>query len=179
MARPCSQPQAVPISAGGEERQGPAPAGGLGRGADGEAALEAALGDDGGTQAGQRHDRAHRQVDAAGEDDEGHADGEQAVDRDLAHDVEQVERLEEARLDDGEHGHQDQEEDQGREPGEEAEQVDLAGRRCPASGRHGPLAAHVRPPVPARIRLRRMEPGTGHRSSLGDAGVPSRAPGAR
>ena len=60
-----------------------------------------------------------------GQDDEGHADREQPVDRDLAHDVEQVERREEARLDDGEHRHQHEQEDQRREAGQEANDVGL------------------------------------------------------
>ena len=145
----------MPIGAGGEQRQRPAPAVRLGLGADGEAALEAALGDHGGAEPGQRHDRADREVDAAGQDDEGHADRQQAVDRDLAHDVEQVERLQEARIEDGEHRHQHEQEDQRRKLGEKAEQVD-GGAGAPLDlTAHRRSTAHIASPWPAR-----MEPGS-------------------
>ena len=60
--------------------------------ADGEAVRQAALGDRGRDQAGEGEQRADRKVDAGGQDDEGHADREQAGDRDLPHDVEEVDR---------------------------------------------------------------------------------------
>ncbi len=39
---------------------------------------------------GKRQHRTHREVNATCENDKGHADGKDAVDRDLAHDVEQI-----------------------------------------------------------------------------------------
>ena len=47
----------------------------------------------GGDHARQADDRADRQVDALGHDDQRHADGDHRVDRGLEHDVDQVRRL--------------------------------------------------------------------------------------
>ena len=66
--------------------------------ADGEAILHAALGDGGGDEAGEGEQRADREIDAGGQDDEGHADREQAGDRHLPHHVEEVDLRQKARL---------------------------------------------------------------------------------
>ena len=71
-------------------------------GADGKAVLQAALGDRGRGQAGERDQGAYREVDAGGEDHEGHAERQETVDRDLPHNVDEVEREKEARLQPGE-----------------------------------------------------------------------------
>ena len=71
-------------------------------GADGEAVGEPALVDRRRDEAGESEQRTDRKIDAGGQDDEGHADREQADDRHLAHHVEQIERAQEARLTDGE-----------------------------------------------------------------------------
>ena len=95
-----------------------------GRVAHGEAVLHAALGHGGGHQPGEGQQRAHGKIDAGGEDHEGHADGEKAGDGNLAHDVEEVDRGEEARLHDGENRHQQQQENQRRKAREEGEGVE-------------------------------------------------------
>jgi hypothetical protein len=144
-----------------QQRQEPAVARGLGLGPHREAALQPALGDGGRRQPGQRHHRAHREVDAAGEDDEGHADREQAVDRDLPHDVEEVQRPQEARLEQREGGHQDEQEDQRRQLGQQAERVDPrpAAAIAARAGRPRPdLTLHHPPPQPARTMDRGSRP---------------------
>src|SRR5262249_17379433 len=74
-------------------------------------------------QAGEGDKRADREIDAGGQDDEGHADREQAVDRDLAKDVEEVERREEPRFGDGEACHQHNQENEGCEASQETDDV--------------------------------------------------------
>ena len=64
----------------------------------------------GGDNGDQSQDRTDREVDAAGQDDEGHADGNDPNDGNLPRDVEQVPRLEKVGRQDG--GEQD-EDDQG------------------------------------------------------------------
>src|SRR5205823_8577351 len=71
--------------------------------------------------------RPDREVDAGGQDDEGHADRQQADDRHLPHHVEQVDRVEEARLDRGEDRHQHDEEDQRREARQQPQHVAAPG----------------------------------------------------
>jgi hypothetical protein len=52
---------------------------------------EAAFGHAGGYESTESDQRADRQVDARRQDDEGHADSEEPVDRHLPHDIEKIE----------------------------------------------------------------------------------------
>ena len=61
------------------------------------------------------------------ENHEGHADREQACDRHLSHDVEQIDGRQEPRLDEREHRHQRDKEQRGREFGDEAENIHALG----------------------------------------------------
>ena len=109
--------------------------------ADGEPVFQAALGDGPGHQPGKGEKRANREIDACGQDDESHADGEQAGDRHLPHHVEEIDRGEEARLDQGEKRHQRDEEQRRGEPGDEAKDVEalpFAGFSNPCFGHHAP-----------------------------------------
>ena len=122
IAMPCSQPHSDPDRDRRERRGDPAVADAAL--SDGEAVLEPALGDGRRDQPGEGDQRADRQVDAGGQDHEGHADRKQPGDRHLPHDVEEVDRGEEPRLDDGEQRHQHDQEDRRRETRDEAEDVE-------------------------------------------------------
>ncbi len=92
--------------------------------AHGEAVLHAALGHGCRHQSGEGQQRAHGKIYAGGEDHKGHADGEQAGDGHLAHDVEEVDRGQEARLHDGENRHEQKQKNQRREARQEGEGVE-------------------------------------------------------
>ena len=83
-----------------------------------------------GDNAGNCEDRADGQLDAAGQDHEGHADGEDAVDRDLTQDIRQIARRQKIRMGEGEDHEKDQEGDQ-----------DAVARQKPAEGSATALAA--------------------------------------
>jgi len=90
----------------------------------GETVLHAALGHGCRDQSGEGQQRAHGKVDARSQNHKGHADGEKAGDGHLAHDVEEVDRREEAWLHDGENRHEQKQEDQRRKAREEGEGVE-------------------------------------------------------
>src|ERR1700722_547275 len=96
----------------------------LGR-ADREAVRDPALVYGGCNETGEGEQRADRQIDAGGEDHEGHANREKAVDRNLAHHVEEIERAQKPRLADGEARHQHDEENQRREARDESDEIGL------------------------------------------------------
>ena len=146
--------EALEVAAGepdsGRRQRGQAPAVADTALADGETVVQAALGDDGRHQSGEGEQRADREIDAGGQNHEGHADREQAGDRHLPHHVEEVDRGEEPRFDDGEQHHQRDEEQGRREARDEAEDVDAS-----ILGRFQPRLAHAMSPFkPPRKRRR-------------------------
>src|SRR6202042_3562263 len=93
-------------------------------------------------EASEGEQRADRKIDARGQNDESHADREQAGDRHLPHHVEQVDLRQEARLDDREQQHQRDEEQRRREARDEAEDV-----YPPILRRFQPRLAHEMSPL--------------------------------
>ncbi len=77
------------------------------------ATCQAFVDEQAGDDAGETDDRADREVDAAGQDDEGHADGEDAVERRLLDEDLDVGASEEGTLHPGEEQHQHDERDEG------------------------------------------------------------------
>jgi hypothetical protein len=130
------QPAGETDGEGRHQRQLPAITHRFRAGADAEAVGEPALGHGRRRQAREGQQRPDRKVDSRRQDDERHAHRQQAVDRDLSHDVEQIYPAEELRLGDGEPRHQHEQKDERRKTREHPDHID----RVPRS-RHRPCLA--------------------------------------
>ena len=100
-----------------------------------------------GDHAGQTEDRADGEIDAAGEDDEGHPDGEEPVDCNvLGHDHDVLKGQECLRK-----GREDHDDDQQRDHGPKLEQEQLDVHPCPSG--HGVNPLHGSSPLFSSRRL--------------------------